>query len=94
MLPILYEKFAQSENGIAKSIQFIKKDNTLLNELVDEKLKPYIKQNKGSITLNYSPTISNHCYAIYLTRLDLIMIKLEVGLTKVNLKNSFTMNTD
>ena len=67
VLSILYKKFIQSENGIAKSIQFIK-DNTLLNELVDEKLKPYIKQNKDSITLNYSPTISNHCYAIYLTK--------------------------
>ena len=92
LFPILYEKFAQSENGIAKSIQFIKKDNTLLNELVDEKLKPYIEQNKDSITLNYSPTISNHCYAIYLTRFGFNHDQIETWINTKSQSGKFIYN--
>ena len=79
MLSPIYKRFDQAEKGITQSMQYIKEDYILLEELINEKLEKNIKYENKNIKIQHDKSINPLCYIHYLKAFDLIMIKLKTG---------------
>ena len=62
----IYKRFDKAESGITQSIRYLKKDYTLLEELINEKLEKQIKHDNKNIKINYDKSINPLCYIHYL----------------------------
>ncbi len=62
----LYNRFPSFEKGLTKSIENIKKDYTLLRQLVDKTVLPFIEKKEDNLTIYYNNNIPELCWFYFL----------------------------
>ena len=68
VLPIVTKRFKNTEHGLSTSIDNLKRDYTLLNELVNKAIHPLITKKGGDLILKPSREISKDCWFYYLNQ--------------------------
>ena len=62
----IYKRFGKAETGITQSMQYIKEDYILLEDLINEKIEKYIEYNDEDIKIHHDKSINPLCYIHYI----------------------------
>jgi len=68
VLPIVTKRFKNAEHGLSTSIDNLKRDCNLLNELVNKAIHPLITKKGGDLIIKPSVEISKDCWFYYLNQ--------------------------
>ena len=68
ILPIVTKRFENTEHGLSTSIDNLKRDYALLNELVNKAIHPLITKKGENLILKPSGEISKDCWFYYLNQ--------------------------
>ena len=62
----IYKRFGKAETGITQSMQYIKEDYILLEDLINEKIEKYIEYDDEDIKIHHDKSINPLCYIHYI----------------------------